>query len=126
MIFTLPKRSGKATIVVETPGNETVTRRSRRLQGLQPELSTVLAFPARKKMEREENRPFYHQWRDPAVFSGECGGDSQRWLSDFQRVARYKWDDSMCLANVIFYLTDTAKCWFENFEEILNRGRNLR
>ncbi|UYV72932.1 hypothetical protein LAZ67_10001210 [Cordylochernes scorpioides] len=28
------------------------------------------------------------------------------WLSDFQRVARYnKWDDSMCLANVIFYLT---------------------
>ncbi|UYV79985.1 hypothetical protein LAZ67_18001275 [Cordylochernes scorpioides] len=57
----------------------------------------------------------------PTVFSGERGEDSQRWLSDFQRVARYnKWDDSMCLANVIFYLTGTAKCWFENFEEILN------
>ncbi|UYV69937.1 hypothetical protein LAZ67_7001267 [Cordylochernes scorpioides] len=60
---------------VGTPGNETVTRRSRRLQGLQPELSTVLAFPARKKMEREENRPFCHRWRDPTVFSGEPGED---------------------------------------------------
>ncbi|UYV84739.1 hypothetical protein LAZ67_X003271 [Cordylochernes scorpioides] len=56
---------------------------------LQPELSTVLAFPARKKMEREENRPFCHRWSDPTVFSGERGEDSQRWLSDFQRVARY-------------------------------------
>ncbi|UYV74048.1 hypothetical protein LAZ67_11001970 [Cordylochernes scorpioides] len=105
----------------KTPGNETVTRRSRSLQGLQPELSTVLAFPARKKMEREENRPFCHRWRNPAVFSGERGEDSQSWLSDFQRVARYnKWDDSICLASVIFYLTGTAKCWFKNFEEILN------
>ncbi|UYV63102.1 hypothetical protein LAZ67_2003149 [Cordylochernes scorpioides] len=53
-------------------------------------------------MKREENRPFCHRWRDPAVFSGERGEDSQRWLRDFQRVARYnKWDDSMCLANVI-------------------------
>ncbi|UYV79984.1 hypothetical protein LAZ67_18001273 [Cordylochernes scorpioides] len=60
-------------------------------------------------------------YHNPTVFSGERGEDSQRWLSDFQRVARYnKWDDSMCLANVIFYLTGTAKCWFENFEEILN------
>ncbi|UYV77192.1 K02A2.6-like [Cordylochernes scorpioides] len=101
--------------------------RSRRLQGLQPELSTVLAFPARKKMEREENRPFCHRWRDPTVFSGERGEDSQRWLSDFQRVARYnKWDDSMCLANVIFYLTGTAKCWFENFEEILNSWEEFK
>ncbi|UYV79145.1 hypothetical protein LAZ67_17001237 [Cordylochernes scorpioides] len=104
-----------------------VTRRSRRLQGLQPELSTVLAFPARKKMEREENRPFCHRWRDPTVFLGERGEDSQRWLSDFQRVARYnKWDDSMCLANVIFYLTGTAKCWFENFEEILNSWEEFK
>ncbi|UYV74170.1 hypothetical protein LAZ67_11002307 [Cordylochernes scorpioides] len=116
-----------ATIVVETPGNETVTRRSRRLQGLQPELSTVLTFPARKKMEREENRPFCHRWRDPTLFSGELGEDSQRWLSDFQRVARYnKWDDPMCLANVIFYLTGTAKCWFENFEEILNSWEEFK
>ncbi|UYV66779.1 hypothetical protein LAZ67_4002838, partial [Cordylochernes scorpioides] len=104
-----------------------VTRRSRRLQGLQPELSTVLAFPARKKMEREENRPFCHRWRDPTVFSGERGEDSQRWLSDFQRVARYnKWYNSMCLANVIFYLTGTAKCWFENFEEILNSWEEFK
>ncbi|UYV84702.1 hypothetical protein LAZ67_X003138 [Cordylochernes scorpioides] len=51
----------------------------------------------------------------------ERGEDSQRWLSDFQRVARYnRRDDSMCLANVIFYNTGTAKCWVEKFEEILN------
>ncbi|UYV63208.1 K02A2.6-like, partial [Cordylochernes scorpioides] len=78
-------------------------------------------------MKREENRPFCHRWRDPTVFSGERGEDSQRWLSDFQRVARYnKWDDSMCLANVIFYLTGTAKCWFENFEEILNSWEEFK
>ncbi|UYV83853.1 hypothetical protein LAZ67_X000429 [Cordylochernes scorpioides] len=82
---------GKQQIInyVSTPGNETVTRRSRRLQGLQSELSTALDFPARKKMEREENRPICHRWRDPAVFSGERGEDSQRWMSDFQRVTRY-------------------------------------
>ncbi|UYV82809.1 hypothetical protein LAZ67_22000949 [Cordylochernes scorpioides] len=113
--------------VLKSSSDSTVTRQSRRLQGLQPELSTVLAFPARKKMEREENRPFCHRWRDPTVFSGERGEDSQRWLSDFQRVARYnKWDDSMCLANVIFYLTGTAKCWFENFEEILNSWEEFK
>ncbi|UYV70243.1 hypothetical protein LAZ67_7002268 [Cordylochernes scorpioides] len=54
-----------------------------RLHGLQPELFTVLAFPARKKIEGEENRPFCHRWRDPSVFSGERGEDSQLWLSDF-------------------------------------------
>ncbi|UYV73333.1 K02A2.6-like [Cordylochernes scorpioides] len=37
-----------------------------------------------------------------------------------------KWDDSMCLANVIFYLTGTAKCWFENFEEILNSWEEFK
>ncbi|UYV73878.1 hypothetical protein LAZ67_11001246 [Cordylochernes scorpioides] len=82
-------RAMKEIALEKTLGNDTVTRRSRRLQELQSELSTVLAFPARKKMEREENRPFCHRWRDPTVFSGESGEDSQRWLSDFQRVARY-------------------------------------
>ncbi|UYV80814.1 hypothetical protein LAZ67_19001858 [Cordylochernes scorpioides] len=108
--------------------SQTVTRRSRRrLQELQPELSTVLAFPARKKMEIEENRPFCHRWRYPSVFSGKRVEDSQRWLSDFQRVARYnKWDDSMCLANVIFYHTGTAKYWFVNFKEILNSWEEFK
>ncbi|UYV65985.1 hypothetical protein LAZ67_3006066 [Cordylochernes scorpioides] len=66
-------------------------------------------------MEREENRPFCYWWRDPTVFSGERGG----------RLAAL-WDDSMCLANVIFYLTGTAKCWFENFEEILNSWEEFK
>ncbi|UYV73003.1 hypothetical protein LAZ67_10001459 [Cordylochernes scorpioides] len=121
LIDSLPRRVA-ACIAVRG-----VTRRSRRLQGLQPELSTVLALTARKKMEREENRPFCHRWRYPTVFSGERGKDSQRCLSDFQRVARYnKWDDSMCLANVIFYLTGTEKCWFKNFEEILNSWKEFK
>ncbi|UYV84943.1 K02A2.6-like [Cordylochernes scorpioides] len=49
------------------------------------------------------------------------------WLSNFQCLARYnKWNDSMCLANVIFYLTGTAKCWLENFEEILNSWEEFK
>ncbi|UYV77696.1 K02A2.6-like, partial [Cordylochernes scorpioides] len=85
--------------------------------------------------------PFLHgrKWREkktdhsaiggkiPLSSRGNSGEDSQRWLSDFQRVARYnKWDDSMCLANVIFYLTGTAKSWFENFEEILNSWEEFK
>ncbi|UYV79118.1 hypothetical protein LAZ67_17001161 [Cordylochernes scorpioides] len=32
----------------------------------------------------------------------------------------------MCLANVIFYLIGTAKCWFGNFEEILNSWEKFK
>ncbi|UYV71503.1 hypothetical protein LAZ67_8003522 [Cordylochernes scorpioides] len=50
----------------------------------------------------------------------ECCRDGCSY-NHIRRVARYnKWDDSMCLANVIFYLTGTVKCWFEKFEDILN------
>ncbi|UYV70960.1 hypothetical protein LAZ67_8001258 [Cordylochernes scorpioides] len=81
-----------------------------------------LQFPIRVSFAMSINKA-----QDPTVFSGERGEDSQRWLSDFQRVARYnKWDDSMCLANVIFHLTGTAKCWFENFEEILNSWEEFK
>ncbi|UYV64136.1 hypothetical protein LAZ67_2006673 [Cordylochernes scorpioides] len=63
----------------------------------------------------------------PYCLLGRTWGGFERWLSDIQRVARYnKWDDSMCLANVIFYLTGTAKCWFENFEEILNSWEEFK
>ncbi|UYV82458.1 hypothetical protein LAZ67_21002272 [Cordylochernes scorpioides] len=81
----------------------------------------------RKWREKKINHSAIGRWRDPAVISGERREDSQRWLSDYQRVARYnKWDDSMCLANVICYLTGTAKCWFENFEKILNSWEEFK
>ncbi|UYV69423.1 hypothetical protein LAZ67_6003537 [Cordylochernes scorpioides] len=126
-VVTLPSTDRARRCLTSVIGREQVVCGMAVGNRLQTELATVLAFPARKKMEREENRPFCHRWRDPTVFSGERGEDSQRWLSDFQRVARYnKWEDSMCLANVIFYLTGTAKCWFENFEEILNSWEEFK
>ncbi|UYV72273.1 hypothetical protein LAZ67_9002423 [Cordylochernes scorpioides] len=44
--------------------------------------------------------------------------DSRSWLNGYERVAKHnQWDETLCLANVYFYLTVTALKWFENNEE---------
>ncbi|GBM65752.1 hypothetical protein AVEN_161017-1 [Araneus ventricosus] len=56
--------------------------------------------------------------RNPCVFSGDEKQDASRWLKDFERIASYNhWDDQMKLANVVFYLADTARLWFDNNED---------
>ncbi|UYV63284.1 hypothetical protein LAZ67_2003650 [Cordylochernes scorpioides] len=60
------------------------------------------------------------QPRYPSTFVGDGSEDAQRWLKDYQRVAKFnRWDDSMCLANVIFFLAGTARQWYENNEDLL-------
>jgi hypothetical protein len=60
----------------------------------------------------------YQRPRDPPMFDGELNKDSQKWLRDFERVAVYnRWDDSLRLANVYFFLSGTARLWLENHEE---------
>ncbi|UYV60360.1 K02A2.6-like [Cordylochernes scorpioides] len=61
------------------------------------------------------------QPRNPSAFGGKDSECPYQWLRDYDRVSRHNgWDESLCLANVIFYLEGTAKCWFENVEESLN------
>ncbi|UYV84971.1 hypothetical protein LAZ67_X004155 [Cordylochernes scorpioides] len=56
--------------------------------------------------------------RNPSIFLGKPGQSPEKWLKEYHRVARYNcWDSSMCLANVYFFLSGTAKVWFENVEE---------
>ncbi|UYV76614.1 hypothetical protein LAZ67_14001474 [Cordylochernes scorpioides] len=41
-------------------------------------------------------------------------------FSDSNHVALFNgWDETMCLANVVFFLEGTAKCWFDNIEDDL-------
>ncbi|UYV72561.1 hypothetical protein LAZ67_9003705, partial [Cordylochernes scorpioides] len=90
-------------------------RRSRRIQGLNP-----LEYSKMQQEGRETPQGEYHfkHIRNPSIFSGEPGQSSEKWLKEYHRVARYNcWDSSMCLANVYFFLSGTAKVWFENVEE---------
>lgn len=58
--------------------------------------------------------------RNPSVFRGEAGEDPNKWLTEYDRVAKYnKWDELFCLANVYFFFDGTAREWFENNEEQL-------
>ncbi|UYV68177.1 K02A2.6-like, partial [Cordylochernes scorpioides] len=55
---------------------------------------------------------------NPSMFSGEGVEDPRSWLKGYERVAKHnQWDETLCLANVYFYLTGTALKWYENNEE---------
>ncbi|UYV60866.1 hypothetical protein LAZ67_1002640 [Cordylochernes scorpioides] len=61
-----------------------------------------------------------HLPRNPSMFSGEDGEDPLTWLKGYKRVAKHNhWDETLCLANVYFYLNGTALKWFENNEETI-------
>ncbi|UYV79719.1 K02A2.6-like [Cordylochernes scorpioides] len=61
-----------------------------------------------------------HLPRNPSMFSGEDGEDPLTWLRGYKRVAKHNhWDETLCLANVYFYLNGTALKWFENNEETI-------
>ncbi|UYV72359.1 hypothetical protein LAZ67_9002777 [Cordylochernes scorpioides] len=58
--------------------------------------------------------------RSPPNFSGKATEIAHLWLKDYNRVALHNgWDETMCLANVVFFLEGTAKCWFDNTEDDL-------
>ncbi|GFT49718.1 CCHC-type domain-containing protein [Trichonephila clavipes] len=65
--------------------------------------------------------PSLQQWRSPSTFRGAPGEDPFKWLKEYDRVANFnKWDDMMCLANVYFFLDDTARQWYVNNEDALD------
>ncbi|UYV82248.1 hypothetical protein LAZ67_21001456 [Cordylochernes scorpioides] len=96
-------------------------RRSRRIQGLE-------ALEEKNKTEQaiqvSIGRQIFQPFRNPSVFFfffGEPGHNPEKWLKEFHRVARYNhWDNTMWLANVYFFLSGTARSWFENIEEQVN------
>ncbi|UYV61758.1 hypothetical protein LAZ67_1006359, partial [Cordylochernes scorpioides] len=119
--FILPKRL--VTFITLTSGGDKLDhpfaaqaiRRSRRIQGLNPLEYSKMQHEGR---ETPQGEYYFKHIRNPSIFSGEPGQSSEKWLKEYHRVARFNcWDSSMCLANVYFFLSGTAKVWFENVEE---------
>ncbi|GFU24812.1 CCHC-type domain-containing protein [Trichonephila clavipes] len=65
--------------------------------------------------------PSLQQLRSPSTFREAPGEDPLKWLKEYNRVANFnKWDGMMCLANVYFFLDDTARQWYVNNEDALD------
>ncbi|UYV64864.1 hypothetical protein LAZ67_3002201, partial [Cordylochernes scorpioides] len=101
-------------------------RRSRRLQSLPPLLVEMV-----KEEEKPHVQPaaftYLQQPRNPPNFSGKCCELAHLWLKDYSRVAAHNgWDESMCLANVVFFLEGAARCWFDNVEESITTWKTFK
>lgn len=58
--------------------------------------------------------------RDPGTFSAQPGLDVDKWLRLYERVSQtHRWDPTMMLANVLFYLDGTPRVWYETNESEL-------
>jgi len=65
--------------------------------------------------------PLFHHLRNPSLFKGEAGQDPGKWLKEFERTAKYnRWDETISLANVYFFLDGTARQWFENNQDSIS------
>ncbi|UYV61749.1 hypothetical protein LAZ67_1006322, partial [Cordylochernes scorpioides] len=121
-----PRRSTRPR---RPPCRVTELRRSRRLQGREPILQPL---PQLIEME-DDHRPTVsgsylpcQRQRDPSTFSGDGNINPGQWLKEYERVSKYnRWDETMKLANVVFYLNGTAGRWFDNNEESLNSWRSF-
>lgn len=55
--------------------------------------------------------------RDPGTFCGTDNTDVEDWLAMYERVCdNNRWDPTMMLANLMFYLKGTAKQWYDTHE----------
>lgn len=72
-------------------------------------------------MPASPTEPMIHlRQRDPQTFTGSPDTDVDDWLQNYERVSKHnRWDETIKLANVVFFLSDTALRWFENNEETL-------
>lgn len=60
--------------------------------------------------------------RDPGTFSGTDKDkvNVEDWVALYERVSEYyRWDPTLMLANVVFYLRETALVWYETHESEL-------
>ncbi|XP_077485376.1 uncharacterized protein LOC144095558 [Amblyomma americanum] len=61
------------------------------------------------------------QPRDPGTFCGTDDVDFEDWLAMYEHVSKHnRWEATLIIANVIFYLAGTARVWFVTHEEELS------
>ncbi|UYV61011.1 K02A2.6-like [Cordylochernes scorpioides] len=93
------------------------------LRSLDPEALKEEGPVLRRNPPRARRPP---RQRDPSTFSGDGNINPGQWLKEYERVSKYnRWDETMKLANVVFYLNGTAGRWFDNNEESLNSWRSF-
>ncbi|UYV68861.1 hypothetical protein LAZ67_6001298, partial [Cordylochernes scorpioides] len=100
----------------------TIYKHKRRTETVKQEDSVELKEMTVKIEEATQVGNYFvqHLPRNPSMFSGEDGEDPLTWLRGYKRVAKHNhWDETLCLANVYFYLNGTALKWFENNEETI-------
>ncbi|XP_070394460.1 uncharacterized protein [Dermacentor albipictus] len=68
-----------------------------------------------------------HAPSDPGVFSGKDGEDVEDWISLYEHVSRSnRWDPTIMLANIAFYLGGTPRVWFRTHENELTSWDSLK
>lgn len=88
-------------------------------------LPSVMATEARTAPEPTVQQPsppsvILSLPQDPGTFSGTDNVDVEDWIAWYERVSKKnRWDDTLMLANVIFYLKGTARVWYETHEHDL-------
>ncbi|UYV63285.1 hypothetical protein LAZ67_2003655 [Cordylochernes scorpioides] len=86
---------------------DTHSEKKRKIDSVEQEETTMNI----KKEATNQVGSFFiqHLPRNPSMFSGEGAEDPHNWLKKYERVAKHnQWDETLCLANVYFYLTGTA------------------
>ncbi|UYV75292.1 hypothetical protein LAZ67_12003347 [Cordylochernes scorpioides] len=105
------------------------------LTGSLVDMASARLPPLLVEMVKEEEKPhvqpaaftYLQQPRNPPNFSGKGSELAHLWLKDYSRVAAYNgWDESMCLANVVFFLEGAARCWFDNVEESITTWNTFK
>ncbi|UYV75920.1 hypothetical protein LAZ67_13001818 [Cordylochernes scorpioides] len=75
-------------------------RRSRRLQGLEPQENIAMI-----KQETQTKMGEYHfqPFRNPSIFTGERNQNPEKWLKEFHRVARYNCWMIQCASQMFIF-----------------------
>ncbi|UYV84423.1 hypothetical protein LAZ67_X002121 [Cordylochernes scorpioides] len=102
-------------------------KRSLRLKVISPDLGMLDTRPIMIKNESGETSSqvpstylSLQQPRFPSTFAGDGSQDAKKWLNKYRRVSKFnRWDDTMCLANAVFFIEGTPRKWYENNEEAL-------
>ncbi|UYV82112.1 K02A2.6-like [Cordylochernes scorpioides] len=132
LIATIGGDAGYSLEIIKTA--ELNLRRSLRLKGISPDLGSLDKEPIMIKNESGETSSqvpstylSLQQPRCPSSFTGDGSQDAQKWLKDYKRVAKYnRWDDTMCLANAVFFLkgqleNETLTSW-DDFQRALGEA----
>ncbi|UYV67896.1 hypothetical protein LAZ67_5002443 [Cordylochernes scorpioides] len=118
------KRAVQRLFSLEVP-SEDVEQGDGELKPAEDEIVREKTSGVESTSVQEKTTPVKRQ-RDPSTFSGDGNINPGQWLKKYEIVSKYnRWEETMKLANVVFYLNGTAGSRFDNNEESLNSWRSF-